>query len=320
VRAPPRNEIRLTSEREHGQCQTNRKALFASIANRNRGVFLIAAAALSAALASQTSACAPIPNLVDEYTAAYGADEQSESVDVYLPDDAHGEPLIVFVHGGAWASGDKSQYVDLGNAFAQCGVGFAILNYPIAPDVRSADQALEIARAFRWVRDRAGPQTFAVDRMYLMGHSSGAQLVVYVEAGASTLLSQVGLTQGDIAGVIAVDGAGYEPSIETRGIGLNPARLLAYSRAFGNDPAGWKPYDVAQYLTGHEPPTLIVHAEQDYIAPEFESADFAAALQQAGDTVTYLQFADRDHFSVLKGMTDGAGDPAFEAILQFVER
>ncbi|HXW75999.1 MAG TPA: hypothetical protein VEJ20_01165, partial [Candidatus Eremiobacteraceae bacterium] len=64
--------------------------------------------------------------------------------------------------------------------------------------------------------------------------------------------------------------------------------------------------------------TLVIHAELDVIAPEFESAYLAASLQSAGDSVTYLQVPDRDHFSVLKNVTQGAGDPVLEAILHFV--
>lgn len=65
---------------------------------------------------------------------------------------------------------------------------------------------------------------------------------------------------------------------------------------------------------------LVMQANKDFVAPEFESADFVRELKEAGDTVTYLQVPRRDHFSVLKDMTNGAGDPVFEAVLQFVSR
>jgi arylformamidase len=279
---------------------------------------MILAALVAATLAAQTSACAPIPSLVDEFTAVYGSDPKTQSIDVYMPDGATGEPMIVFVHGGSWVSGDKSQYVDLGRTFAVCGVAFAIVNYALAPTAHADDQAASVALALRFIRDRAGSRSFAIKRIYLMGHSSGAQIAAYLEAGGTHAMTMVGMTQRDLAGVIAIDGAGFDPSIYSRGIALNPVRFLLFSRAFGNDPATWQPFDVSDALDGDEPPNLVMHASDDFIAPASDSADFVAALKAKGDSATYLQFADRDHFSILSGMTDGPGDPALEAVLEFV--
>ena len=272
----------------------------------------------SAAAAQPLGSCSGVPNLVDRYTAVYGVDPQAESLDMYLPDDVVGEPIVVFIHGGAWVIGDKSEYVDLGRNFAVCGIAFAIVNYTLAPAARIDRQAAEVAQALRWIHDRAGANLFATSRVFLMGHSAGAEIAAFVSAGGDHALEQAGLTQSAIAGLIAMDGAGYLPSTTTRGVGLHPIRLFVFSEAFGSDPAAWGSYDIDRWLTGKEPPTLVVHAVDDSIAPEGESAALVAALQKAGDSVTYVQPIGRSHFSVLKGLTQGQDDLTFSAIVRFV--
>lgn len=256
--------------------------------------------------------------MTDKYSAVYGSDENSEGVDVYYPDGAKGEPLVVFVHGGAWTRGDKSEYEAIGRAFAECGMAFAIVNYRHAPAAHPDEQAAEVAKAVKWLRDRAGADTFARNKIFLFGHSAGAEIVALAVAGGDHILTKAGLESNDIAGVVAMDGSGYDPYSETRGIGMRPFRLYAFDSAFGSDPAKWKPYDVGQYLTGKEPPILVLHAAWDSIAPEFESAYFVDELKKAGDVVTYLKLPERDHFGVLSHMSDGTDDPTFATVERFI--
>src|SRR5262245_7622187 len=71
---------------------------------------------------------------------AYGPDERNK-LDLYLP-EAGAEPraLIVCIHGGGWAGGDKSRYQWLGEAFAQKGFAAASITYRFAPKFRSPAQ------------------------------------------------------------------------------------------------------------------------------------------------------------------------------------
>jgi acetyl esterase/lipase len=283
-------------------------------------VLLLAFAATSlsdSARAEDATACSPFANVVDAFTIAYGKDAKWQSLDMYLPDGIKGEPLVVFVHGGAWRHGDKSQYDDLARAFAACGVGFAVVNYTLAGGTRADAQAADVANALKYIRDGAGKDAYG-DRIFLFGHSAGAQLAAYLMADGGHVLGNAGLSQRAIAGVIVMEGTGFEPRAQTRGIALNPLRMYAFSSAFGSDPSAWGSYDVRQYVTGHEPPVLVVHAVGDTIAPEYESADLVKTLKNAGDRVTYLQPQGRDHFGILHEMTDGSGDPILEAVLQFV--
>jgi acetyl esterase/lipase len=65
-------------------------------------------------------------------TLTYGptTDENLRSLDLYLSKESTSEtPLIVFIHGGAWRSEDKSDYKDLATGFTDLGFSVASVNY-----------------------------------------------------------------------------------------------------------------------------------------------------------------------------------------------
>lgn len=84
------------------------------------------------------------------------------------------QPLIVFVHGGAWSHGDKKDYAFIGEAFAREGFDVAILNYHLAPThifPRSIDDLHVALNYLDQYQLDLGIQT---KKIILMGHSAGA--------------------------------------------------------------------------------------------------------------------------------------------------
>src|ERR1700676_5104642 len=57
------------------------------------------------------------------------ADPERHKLDVYCPKGQKDFPVVLFVHGGSWKSGNKSWYAGIGEAFAGAGIGFVICNY-----------------------------------------------------------------------------------------------------------------------------------------------------------------------------------------------
>ena len=69
----------------------------------------------------------------ERYAEHPGFDANLTSLDVYLPQADAGScgarPLVVWVHGGAWTGGDKSEYMtDKIRLFNQAGYVFASIN------------------------------------------------------------------------------------------------------------------------------------------------------------------------------------------------
>ena len=239
----------------------------------------------------------------------------SQRLDLYLPWHEAGEPVVVFAHGGGWAGGGRRSYAHIGMFFARCGIAFANVDYPLVPQARADAQAAAILAAARWVAGRAAIYGYAADRLVLMGHSAGAEIVSLAAVDSRLAKDRDRL---NIAGVVAVSGLGYELPTKNESRKL-PAYIVAlYRGAFGPDASHWARFDVAPPPRAREPAFLVVHARDDTYAPERDSAALVRALQRSGVAVGYLQPAGRDHNSVIAEIARDADDPTGIAVERFV--
>ncbi|KAA8497152.1 putative isoprenylcysteine alpha-carbonyl methylesterase ICME [Porphyridium purpureum] len=103
-------------------------------------------------------------------------------LDIYLP---HREPcrcdrrkVVVFVHGGAWGSGNTWQYALLGRFFAlQHDILALVVTYRIFPDGSVVDQICDVRAALIWARKNVATFGGDPDSIYVFAHSAGAHLV-----------------------------------------------------------------------------------------------------------------------------------------------
>ena len=70
------------------------------------------------------------------YAAIEGVDPNLLSLDIHAPKGAKGLPVVMYVHGGYWKAGDKSQKGHLPEFFCRRGFVFVTLNYRLAPAVK----------------------------------------------------------------------------------------------------------------------------------------------------------------------------------------
>jgi len=144
-------------------------------------------------------------------TMAYG-DHHLQALDFHRAGEG-AKPLIAFLHGGAWQFGDKARRRrDVKVPFAHGeGWHFATLNFRLVPEIGVTDMARDAAAGLAKLLAEA--DTLGVDRqrVVLAGHSSGAHLAALV-ATDPNLLGAHGLAPGMLAGVIAIDGAAFDPS------------------------------------------------------------------------------------------------------------
>lgn len=252
----------------------------------------------------------------------YGPGGNVNSLDLYVPAHRAGEPVVVFAHGGGWVGGDRRSYGHVGQAFARCGIAFANVNYPLAPRANAAQQAAAILRAARWVQAHAALYGYAPDRMFLMGHSAGAELVSL--AGLARAARGPGSAQRakpagpPLSGVIAVEGFAFDPPSDFGGSQKLPDLAHYYTAAFGRDQSHWQRFSATALIAGRPPPFVVVHGLDDTYVPAQDSQRFADALRSAGDAVTYLQPSGRDHNTVIGAVADDPGDPTAATIEAFI--
>lgn len=184
---------------------------------------------------------------------AYGRDPR-QRFDVYLPAQPRNAPIILFVHGGGWANGNKDNPGVVENKAAYWlpkGYILVSTNYRMRPDTAPLDQARDVARALAEVQERA-PQWHAdPSRVLLMGHSAGAHLAALVGA-SHALWREAGATKP--RGVVSLDSGALDvPDLMER-----PRIPALYRRAFGSDKGDWIAASPHHQLTRDAVPMLLV--------------------------------------------------------------
>ena len=218
------------------------------------------------------------------YRTGAAADEKHR-LDLFLP---NGEDwsTVVFIHGGGWTNGDKDLkaggadvYSNIGRFFAEHGIGAAVINYRLLPTVDWRTQIGDVAQAVAWMQDHISEYGGDATRLFLMGHSAGAQLAARVALDPAALQA-FGHTPAEICGVIAVSGAAYDlDDAQTYALGGDKA----YFRKRFGDEAGWEQaVSVVPLIHAGAPPFLILYAGGEMKSLQRQSHVLHAALQDAG--------------------------------------
>jgi acetyl esterase/lipase len=117
------------------------------------------------------------------------------AIDIYLPcgpgmHDMHDEdndrehvdmhpvkrPVMLFVHGGVWAAGERFHYAPMAVRCAQAGIISAVISYTLYPEAKVPTMVGEVEAALDWTLDNISRYGGDPSRIILVGHSAGAQL------------------------------------------------------------------------------------------------------------------------------------------------
>lgn len=176
------------------------------------------------------------------YASTPGVSKKYQSLDWYQPSRRNiRKGVIVYVHGGAWRTGDKKNAMrDKVRHFRdQLGYNFVSINYRLMDGRCSErtrrrnvpcdypDNAEDVAAAIAFVLRNARKFGASDDSVALIGHSAGAHLAALVSTDES-YLKRHGLTLSNINFVAPLDTDAFD--IMTRS--GNPA---AIENAFGHN-------------------------------------------------------------------------------------
>ena len=122
---------------------------------------------------------------------AYGPHEK-QTLDVFRPDAVQfpgARPLIVYVHGGVWAFGDKADIrcgggtgcdptISLPALPKQIDRGYVVasINYRGINHAPHPAQVQDVKLAIDWLRDHAGTYGIDTNQVVVAGHSAGGHL------------------------------------------------------------------------------------------------------------------------------------------------
>jgi acetyl esterase/lipase len=246
-------------------------------------------------------------------------------LDVYSPGGAKDLPVVFWIHGGGWQAGDKKDVRLKPQAFNDKGFVFVSTNYRLLPDVEMGAIVGDVAKAVRWVHDHIAGHGGDPHRLFIMGHSAGAQLAALICTDDRYLKAE-GLSLALIKGCVPVDGDTYDvPAIietaETRWRvhGL-PRAKFGHREKFGNDKALHKDFSAVTHVARGKgiPPFLVLHVagHPDVSA---QAQRLGNVLKGAGVPVTVFGARETTHNKINADL-GRPDDQATKALFEFLGR
>lgn len=252
-----------------------------------------------------------------------------QQLDIYHDDSLHNAPVIVMVHGGAWHSGDKSDYdVALSRAklFLRKRFVYVSVNYRLAPESKHPCQTEDLATAITWLNKHIARYGGDANQMILVGHSAGGHIVALLTADPRYLGAK-SLNPGSIKAAVLLDPAALD--LETswhRSVYANNSQL---TDAFGNERANWLSASPLHQLTLRQSqtkvtkskqkmPELIVALSKDQFKNRSQALAYIRAYKACGGNCQLLLEPHKDHTGILKSFGK-SNDLAANALLQLTD-
>jgi acetyl esterase/lipase len=215
-----------------------------------------------------------------------------QTLDVYSPTEGKGHPIVFWIHGGGWERGDKADVQRKPQAFVDKGFVFVSTEYRLVPDVTIKEIAGDVAKAIRWVHDHAGQYGGDPDKIFVMGHSAGAQLAALICTDES-YLKQEGLSLSIVKGCVPVDGDTYDVPMQIRTV--EQKRKDIYRWKFGDESRQKDLSPDTHVAKGkHIPPFLFLHVA-DHPETKAQAQLLAKALVDAGISAHAVPAEGKDH-------------------------
>jgi acetyl esterase/lipase len=244
----------------------------------------------------------------------YASADTAQRMDVYLPANrtAATTKVLILIHGGAWTSGDKTEFNEYIPVFKQLLPDYAIFNINyrlgILPSTNPfPTQENDVKTVFDFIISKSDAYEFNKEKLAVLGASAGGQLALLQTYKNSipkvkALVDMFGPT--DISALYLANSN-------------NPIAQLGIKSLLNGTPATnpvlYQSSSPINFVTAQVTPTLILHGGQDPVVPIAQSIAIKAKLQTAGVYVSMITYPLEGH-----GWTGASLTDTYNQIVQFL--
>jgi acetyl esterase/lipase len=194
-------------------------------------------------------------------------------LDLYLPAGTpqRGVPVVVFVHGGGWNAGYRSEFVPMALRLAQRGYAAATISYRLAGEAGYPAAVNDARASVRWVRSHAPRYGIDPQRIVLSGGSAGAQIASLAALTADLHpfdpRARDHAVSSAVQAIVNIDGASDFTTEESRrhdedlSKSPSPAAVWLGGR-YAEKAALWREASPINYVRRGMPPILFIGSAQ----------------------------------------------------------
>lgn len=218
-------------------------------------------------------------------------------LDLYMPTNVANPYLVLWIHGGAWAGGSKSNPpMDL----LKKGYALASVEYRNTTQAKYPAYLHDVKASVRYLRAHADKFKFHDDKIFIWGSSAGGHIVSLV--GLTNDMKDMEGTVGDhldisssVQGIIDFYGPTNLSTIMKQstphGVSVRgPALEKMFNKKLDSLNDELVMASPINYVTANDPPLFICHGDQDNQVPINQSIELYGKYKSAGLKVQ-LEFA-----------------------------
>jgi len=239
---------------------------------------------------------------------------EQQKLDIYAPQGAKGAPVVIFVHGGEWTKGDKTEVSFKPKFLNEAGIVFVSINYRLSGAAKHPAQIADVASAVRWLREHIAEYGGDPHMLVLMGHSAGCHLVTLVGLDPRPL-AKVGLKPSDLSGVVSWSGGAFDLVAKVASGGMYADYI---HQNFGDDEQVWRDASPIAHIGDGKPmpPFLFASAEKGNPASRELSERMVELIEKAGGKARAILLAGKTH-SAANHEVGQAGDVTGAELVRF---
>jgi acetyl esterase/lipase len=238
------------------------------------------------------------PGAVVHRNLAYVANgHERQSLDLYLPPNRAGRvPVVIWLHGGGWSSGNKSRTPAV--RLLQRGYAVASVGYRLTDVATFPAQIHDCKAAVRFLRGSASKYGLDTERIGVWGASAGGNLALLLGVGSN--VSNLEGIEGDFdnqTSVVAcvVDYFGTVEFRNPKEFPLNNNRIKYMGGTSEEKPEIAALVTPLTHISADDAPVLIVHGDKDNTVPINHSRALESALKAAGVEHQFLLIPGGGH-------------------------
>lgn len=249
---------------------------------------------------------------------------ERQVLDVYAPKAAKNLPVVFWIHGGGWQQGDKTDVQLKPDVFVEKGFVFVSTNYRLLPHVEMDVLIRDVAKSLGWVHKNIAKHGGDPNRIFVMGHSAGAQLAALLCIDDRYLKAE-GVSFDSLKGCVPVDGDTYDiPAMivtaEIRCLAHGqPLPKYGHREKFGNDPKKHIDFSAVTHVAKAKgiPPFLILHVS-GHPNTTAQAQRLGTVLKESGIPAKVFGARESTHNKLNNdlGLPD---DPATKALYDFLD-
>ncbi len=229
---------------------------------------------------------------------------EAETLDLF-PSSTPGSPVLLFIHGGYWRALSSKEFSFVANGLVPGGITVAVMNYGLCPAVSISTITEQSRAAVTWLAANASQYSGDPRRIFVAGHSAGAQQVGMLlsdwgthETGATAALIRGGIAISGIFDLRPLQRSWLQPTLQlTDVLAAEQSPLLRIPR--------------------QAPPLLVSVGSAESAAFREQSRHYLEAWRAAGLDGDDFAQPGLNHFETIKGFADPAS-PLSRAVKDFI--